>query len=127
MNLDLTLLPDELAVCRLPAGAPLPQWASGPWGGLTSVTWTANETSVVCAASAVPPGVKAEAGWRAFVIAGPMQFTLTGVLVSVARPLADAGIGIFAVSTYDTDYVLVKQADLAAATAALSSAGHRIS
>ena len=126
MNLDLTLLPDELAVCRLPAGAPLPQWASGPWGGLTSVTWTASETSVICAASVVPPGVKAETGWRAFAIAGPMEFTLVGVLLAVTRPLAEADIGIFAVSTYDTDCVLVKESSLEEAVAALASAGHRI-
>lgn len=124
MSLELTLLPDELSVCRLPAGAAVPPWAVS--GGLTSVSWTADETSVVCASSAVPSDVRAEAGWRAFAVAGPLDFGLTGILLSIARPLADAGVGIFAISTYDTDYVLVKQSSLKAATAALTAFGHRV-
>ena len=124
MSLELTVLPDELSVCRLPTGAPAPAWAIS--GGLTSVTWTADETSVVCASSAVPAGVRAEAGWRALAVAGPLDFGLTGILLSIARPLADAGVGIFALSTYDTDYVLVKQPSLEAAVAALTAFGHRV-
>lgn len=124
MSLELTLLPDELSVCRLPGGASLPAWAIS--GGLTSVTWTAEETSVVCVATVVPDDVQMDAGWRAFAVAGPLDLGLTGVLLSIARPLADAGVAVFAVSTYDTDYVLVKQSSLDAATTALRSFGHHV-
>ena len=124
MSLDLTLLPDSLAICRLPAGTALPAWARP--GGLTAVTWTSEETSIVCLAAVVPAEVQADAGWRAFKVAGPLDFSLTGVLLAIAQPLADAGISIFAVSTYDTDYVLVKEAALPAAVAALTGYGHRV-
>ncbi|OFW63550.1 MAG: hypothetical protein A2Y74_01600 [Actinobacteria bacterium RBG_13_63_9] len=123
--LDLSILPDELSVCRLPARSEMPAWAVP--GGLTSMSWTADETSVVCASSAVPAGGQVDAGWRAFVVAGPLALSLTGVLLSIAQPLADAGIGVFAVSTHDTDYVLVKQTSLDAAIAALTAFGHRVS
>lgn len=124
MELDLILIPGELAVCRLPAGSPAPAWAIG--GSFTAVTWTRDETSVVCGAASVPDGVQAEAGWRAIKVAGPLEFALTGVLLSIAEPLARAEIPIFAASTYDTDYVLVREADLAAAISALAAEGHRV-
>jgi hypothetical protein len=124
LSLELTLLPDPLAICRLPAATALPAWARA--GGLTSVTWTSAETSLVCVAALVPPDVQADAGWRAFVVAGPLDFSLTGVLLSIAQPLADAGVSIFALSTYDTDYVLVKESALPAAVAALTGCGHRV-
>jgi hypothetical protein len=130
VTLDLSILPDELSVCRLPAGSELPGWAvlPGPAAppGLTSATWTSEETSVVCASSAVPPDVQAESGWRALAVAGPLDLSLTGVLSSIARPLAEAGLAIFAVSTYDTDCVLVRQSSLEAAVGALTAAGHRV-
>jgi uncharacterized protein len=122
--LDLTVLPDELTVCRLPAEYDVPGWV--PFSGLRSVTWTADETSVVCASPAVPEGTPCERGWRALMIAGPLDFALTGILASVADPLAAAGISIFAISTYDTDYVLVRERDLGRAAAALREAGHTV-
>jgi len=124
ISLHLTLLPDKLAVCRLAAGSQLPEWAIS--GGLISATWTPEETSVVCPAAAVPPGIRAETGWRAFGVAGPLDFGLTGILLSIAQPLAEASISIFALSTYNTDYVLVKESSLDAAIAALIGAGHRV-
>ena len=124
LSLDLILLPDRLAVCRLPARTALPAWAVS--GGLLSVAWTHDETSIVCSQAAVPPQIHAVAGWRAFKVAGPLDFDLTGILLSIMQPLAEAGIGIFAVSTYDTDYVLVKESSLAAAIAALTAFGHHI-
>jgi len=80
----------------------------------------------VCDASVVPPDVTVESGWRAIKVEGPLDFGLTGVLLAVAQPLADAGVSIFALSTYGTDYVLVKESALPKAVVALSSAGHRI-
>ena len=85
---------------------------------------TSEETSIVCEEGRVPDGVQADTGWRAFKVAGPLDFSLTGILLAMAVPLAEAGVGIFAVSTYDTDYVLVKQGSLDAAVSALRSAGH---
>ena len=116
---------DRLAVCRLAADDEIPQWAlTGV--GFASVTRTADELSLVCAASAVPQGIQCEQGWRLFRIEGPLDFTLTGILASVAQPLAEAGISIFTISTYDTDYVMVKEQDVEKAVHALTAAGHRV-
>lgn len=121
---DLTLLPDALAVGRLPAGDPAPAWIAGE--AFAAVTWTPDETSVVCRAARVPAGVRAEVGWRALRVAGPLDFALTGVLLALLAPLAAAGVSVFALSTYDTDYVLVREAALDDALAALRGAGHRV-
>jgi hypothetical protein len=121
-SLTLRALDGRLAVVRLDAGAALPAWV--PAGGFLSIARTDRELSIVCEDSAVPRGATAERGWRALEVAGPLDFGLTGVLASLARPLADAGVSIFAVSTYDTDYVLVKEAALDRARAALEAAGH---
>jgi hypothetical protein len=123
-TLDLTLLSDVLAVCRLPAGSAAPRWLDGE--AFASVTRTPDETSVVCRAAVVPDGVRAEAGWRALRVAGPLDFALVGVLRSLLAPLADAGVSVFALSTFDTDYVLVREAALDAALAALARGGHRV-
>ena len=123
-TLDLTVLPDVLAVCRLPAGAEAPAWLDGEVSA--SVTRTPEETSVVCRAAIVPPSVRVETGWRALRVAGPLDFALTGVLLSLLGPLAAAGVSVFALSTFDTDYVLVREAALEEAKAVLTGAGHRI-
>jgi hypothetical protein len=123
-TLDLTVLPDVLAVCRLPAGAASPPWLEGET--FAAVTRTPEETSVVCRAEVVPQGVRAEPGWRALRVAGPLDFALTGVLLSLLGPLADAGVSVFALSTFDTDVVLVREAALDDALAALADAGHRV-
>lgn len=121
--LTLDLLPGRCAVCRLPPAAAIPAWALGP-APLLSITRTAEELSVLCAESAVPAGVQAEAGWRALKVRGPLDFSLTGILAALAVPLAQAGMPIFAVSSYDTDAVLVPQARLEQALAALRACGH---
>jgi hypothetical protein len=122
-GLSLTVLPGQYAVCRLPAAAVPPLV---PTTGLLSVTRTPDETSVVCAEAGAPLGAQVESGWRALVVAGPLDFALTGVLASVAAPLADAQVSIFALSTFDTDYVLVRAQALADAVAALRQAGHDV-
>jgi len=122
--LELKVLPGLLSVCRLPAGCPLPEWIAG--ATLTSVTRSPDETSIVCDACVVPPDVTAESGWRAIKVMGPLDFSLTGVLLSIAQPVADAGVSMFALSTYDTDYILVKESSLPQVVEVLSSAGHRI-
>ena len=124
MSLVLDRLDGALAVCRLGADAPLADWM---WTGpVASVTRTEAELSVVCAESAVPEGVRAEGGWRALRVRGPLVFDLTGILASLTAPLAEAGLPIFSLSTFDTDVVLVRETDLDAAAAALREAGHEV-
>ncbi len=122
-QLHLTILAGEYAVSRLAPDTPaLPAWALvGPW---YSITRTADEISIVCPAAAVPDDVTTERGWRMFVLTGPFPFGLTGILAAVLAPLATAAIPIFALSTFDTDYVLVKAGDLERAAATLRAAGH---
>lgn len=124
MTLNLSLLSDQLAVCRLDAQAEIPAWATRE--PFFAITRTADELSIVCRAQNVPAGVQQEAGWRALKLEGPFDFALTGVLVSVAQPLAVAGIGILAIATYDTDYVLVKEAQLQRAIGVLQEQGHKV-
>ena len=123
--LTLSVLPETLAVCRLGPDDPLPPWALT--GDLCAVTRSASELSIVCRDASVPAAVTANRGWRAIAVDGTLDFALTGVLAALATPLAVAGVSIFAMSTYDTDYVLVKQDTLDGAVAALSAAGHRFS
>jgi hypothetical protein len=124
--LKLALLPGTFAVCRLPAGALIPGWASLGPADLCSVTRTRDELSIVVDEARVPSGLPVEAGWKAFQIAGPLAFSLTGVIASLVGPLADVRIGVFVVSTFDTDYLLVKAADVERAAAVLARAGHTI-
>lgn len=125
--MDLDLHTTELAVCRLGPIDPVPAWASVDADGpLRAVTRTADELSVVTAAATVPDDVTAERGWYALAVRGPLDFGLTGVLADLARPLADAGVPIFVVSTYDTDWVLVPMARTGDAIDALTAAGHRV-
>jgi hypothetical protein len=120
------VLPAVLAVVRLDASAPLPEWAARGDGGLHAVVRTANEVSVVCADAGVPGDARAQRGWRALEVAGPLDLEMTGVLASLLGPLADAGVAVFALATYDTDYVLVRADRLADAVRALRDAGHRV-
>jgi hypothetical protein len=122
MQLKFRLFSGLLAVCQLPPNAPVPMWASGE--GFVSVTRTEDELSIVCAAEHVPEGMKHEKGWICLQLQGPFPFQMTGVLASFLEPLAAHRIPIFAVSTYDTDYVLVKQEDVERALQALKTAGH---
>lgn len=117
----LRLLPGDFVVCRLPPGAAIPRWADGK--GLVSITRTGEELSIVCDAARVPGTVKAEPGWRAIQLVGPVPFATVGVLARLTAPLAAARVGVFVVSTFDTDYLLVKAVDLDRATAALKAAG----
>ena len=124
MKLELKVMPGLFAVSRLPPDAELPAWAMS--GFFRSVSWTRDELSILCEDSLVPRDVKSERGWRAFMIEGPLDFKLTGILLKVAEPLALAGISIFAISTFDTDYVLVKDKSFAEAKRALAACGHII-
>lgn len=122
--MTLDVLPGRLAVCRLAPDAALAPWMGE--GALSSVTRTDAELSVVCDETRVPDGVTAEGGWRALRVRGPLAFDLTGILAALSAPLAEAGVPIFAVSTFDTDVLLVKAGRLADAAAALHAAGHEV-
>lgn len=124
-RLPLELLPDTLAICRLEPGAPVPSWATGSSRFLT-VSRTAEELSITTVQRVVPDGLACERDYRALRVRGPLPLDLIGILAAIADPLAAAGLSIFAISTYDTDYVLVKAGDLAAALRALRRAGHQI-
>jgi hypothetical protein len=121
--MNVTVLPERLAVCRLAVSARVPSWALELHEAFTSITRTADELSIVCPEEAVPPEVQGEGGWRALKLPGPIPFGQVGVLASLASPLAAAGISIFALSTYDTDYVLVREAELVRALRALEAGG----
>lgn len=124
--LPLELLPDTLAICRLEPGAPVPSWATGPSRFLT-VSRTPEELSITTLQSKVPAELPCERDYRALRVRGPLPLNLIGIVAAIADPLAAAGLSIFAISTYDTDYVLVKGRDLEPALQALRRAGHQVS
>jgi uncharacterized protein len=123
-RLRLRTIPGEFAVCRLGPADSIPHWASG--GGFVSITRTAEGLSIVCDQEAIPAGVRHDSGWGCFQLQGPIPFSEIGVLASLVQPLAHAGISVFAVSTFDTDYILVKRDRVAAALAAWIAAGHEV-
>ena len=123
-QLELTLLPERFAISRLAADAAIPEWATQ--GPFFSITRTGDELSIVTELSRVPVGVASQAGWRVLKVHGPFVLSEIGVLAAVATPLAEARVSLFAISTFDTDYLLVASETLSAATAALERAGHTI-
>ena len=122
--LILRRLPGQFAVYQLEPTAPLPGWAAV--GEFFSITRTADELSIVCNQSLVSDGVRCEKGWRCLRVAGTMDFSMIGVVASLATLLSEAGVSVFVVSTFDTDYLLVKESDLERAAAALRAAGHQV-
>jgi uncharacterized protein len=126
MNHKLTIrvLAEPLAICQLPQNAQLPEWATA--SGFWSITRTPAELSIVCAQKGVPQEIRSEPGWKALQVVGPLSFTLTGVLASLAVPLAAAGVSVFSVSTFDTDFILVREPQLESACRALLDAGHQL-
>lgn len=122
--MQLTVLSERLCVCRLPVDAPWP--APRPGTGFYSVTRTGSEVSVVCDEDDAPPGARVDNDWRALEVAGPLDFSMVGVMASITAPLADVDVSVFVVSTYDTDYLLVHAAALERAIAALRDAGHHV-
>jgi hypothetical protein len=114
----------QFAVCRLAADAPIPAWATS--GVFTSVTRTADELSIVCPLENVPQGRKPEVPWICFKLEGPFDFLQVGVLASFVNPLAQSGVPIFAIATYDTDYVLIREDFADVALGALRGTGHEL-
>jgi SAM-dependent methyltransferase len=117
--LTLTVVPERYAICRLAPEADVPQWSM--IGAFISISRTPDELSIVCPETSVPAGVTCEPGWRILKCEGPLDYGLTGIIASLAEPLADAGVPIFPIATHDTDYILVKEPHLETAINALTT------
>ena len=122
-KLDLTVLDETYAVVRLPRQSDIPNWAYG--GSFLSITKTDDELSVVCNMELVPQNQVSELDWRIIKVVGPVDVSLTGILAGITQPLTGHEISIFAVSTYDTDYILVKNEQLEKAIEILKNEGYR--
>lgn len=123
-SLTIHILPGLMGICRLTPESPTPEWARP--NELLAFTRTKDEFSIVCAEEQIPENVTAERGWRALKVAGPLDFSLVGVMASLVVPLAEVKVSIFAISTFDTDYILVKEFDLDRACQALVFAGNKV-
>ncbi len=123
VTVDLEILDGEYAVSLLPADQAAPEWVHGE--GFSNLSYCDDELSIVCRRDRVPPDVEHEGEWTAMKLTGSFAFDETGVVLSVVRPLSEDGLGVFVVSTFNRDYLLVKTKDLARAKASLSAAGHR--
>jgi hypothetical protein len=119
----LFLLHEQFAIARLPPEGALPAWVDG---SLSSVTRTPEELSILCPAERVFSEIDAEPGWRGLRVAGTLDFSEVGVMASLSGPLAEAGVSVFVISTYDTDYLFVRGDSLAEAVRALRQAGHHV-
>ena len=116
-------LPDTFAIVRLPPSVETLRWVTGEFA---SITKTPDELSIVCKESAVPAGTHADRGWQCLRVEGSMPLTMVGVAAEFTGLLAKAGVSVFVISTFDTDYVLVKGDALERATDALRGGGHSV-
>jgi len=123
-KLILKILPNRLAVCRLKADAPLPDWIDE--SDFSSITRTEKELTIVCDEVLVASGTTSETGWRCIEVEGPLDFSEIGIVFSLTQPLAEIGVAVFLISTFDTDYLMVKEKDLAKTIDTLTAAGHRV-
>jgi hypothetical protein len=123
-KLTLSVLPNQFAICRLSPDDDIPGWGKNT--EFYSITRSRDELSVVCFTEDAPLNVQAERDWRALRIQGRLDFSLTGILACLLAPLAEAEISVFAISTYDTDYVLVREKSLSQAISILKKQGHSI-
>src|SRR5229473_8532529 len=123
-RLELSLLPRRFAISKLAPDAHLPAWAVR--GSFSSVTRTCDELSIIVEEAQVPAGIQSQSGWRVLKVHGPFVLSEIGVLAALATPLAEGRVSLFAISTFDTDYLLVASEALPAAIAALEGAGHTI-
>lgn len=124
-TVDLEALEGEYAVSLTPAGSPIPEWAFG--AGFTNIAACSDELSIVCLRSRVPASVHSDTGWTAIKLSGTFAFDETGVVLSVVKPLSEKQLGVFIVSTFKRDYLLVKTAAFAEAKEVLIAQGHRFS
>jgi uncharacterized protein len=121
--MNLKVYGERYAICRLNPAENFPTWTRGKF---VSITRTDEELSIVCEQDSVPSDVKCERNWGVLQVEDPMDLSIVGVLASLTKPLAEAGINLFAISTFDTDYLLVKVEKLEAAKVALEQSGHTL-
>ena len=125
MAVPLCLLEDDYAIVQLDPNDPIPDWAM--MGQIWSIVRTDEELSIVCRMDQVPAGYRSEGDWRMIKVMGPLDFSLVGILAGITRVLASVEVSIFAISTFNTDYVLVKNKRVNAALDALKLAGYPVS
>jgi len=123
-KLSLKILPDRMTVCRFEPTASLPDWTDV--SGFCAITRSEEELTIVCCEALVAPGTTCESGWRCFRVQGVLDFSEIGIIFSITQPLAKSGVSVFVMSTFDTDYFLVKEKDLPKAIDALTAAGHQV-
>lgn len=123
-RIKLKILDGSYGIARLPASEAIPAWADGD--GFVSITRTDDELSIVCLIDRIPQDVRVDPGWSCFKFQGPFAFDETGIVLSVISPLSTNGIGIFVVSTFDGDHLLVKSNDLEKTADLLANAGHSL-
>jgi hypothetical protein len=123
-NLSLKILPDRMAVCRFDPSAPVPDWIDR--SGFFSITRTEEELTIVCAETLVAKGTTSEIGWRCFKVEGPIDLSEIGIIFSLTQPLAKSAVSVFVLSTFDTDYLMVKEKDLSKTIDVLTVAGHQV-
>jgi uncharacterized protein len=121
--MKLTVHPEHYAICRLHPDDPLPIWVRG---NFISMTRTPKELSIVCPQHYVPKDIQHEGPWRILEVEGPLAFSMVGVLATLTQTLAQADLSLFTISTFDTDYLLVKEEKLELAKKALLQDGHFI-
>jgi len=110
-KLTLYVLPEKLGICHLGKNSPVPDWAIED-GSFLSITRTENELSIVCLQDKIPGGVLVEKDWRVLKVEGPLGFVMTGIVASLSKPLAEAGVSILYISAYETDHLLVEEKNL---------------
>jgi uncharacterized protein len=122
MNLlTFIVLPNEYALCRLEVNDTVPAWALS--SSFYTISKTTDELSVVCETTCVPEGIKFDKGWRLLKIAAVLDLSLTGITAKFSTALANAGVNLCVIATYDTDYIMVKEEKLLVAIEALEHAG----
>jgi hypothetical protein len=124
MSQSLIVLHNVYAVSKLPVENEIPDWLDSQ--GFSAVIRSRNEMSIVCMESLVPSGVITERGWKVLEVVGPLPFSLIGIMAEITRILAEAGVSVFVLSTYNTDYILLKQDQLKVAIEGLERAGYKI-
>jgi len=122
--LTMKLLKEKYGVCRLDKTELIPEWAKE--SEFFSITKTLDELSIVCSQGGIPSSVKCEKDWKILKVEGPLDFSLVGILSSISNVLAQQEISIFAISTFDTDYILVKDKDIDNAIGSLCIAGYEV-
>lgn len=122
--MKFTTLRGSYAICKLHSAAVIPDWSAT--GAFSSITRTSNELSIICEEAHIPPDTKAERGYSCLRLEGPFDFQAVGILESFLAPLAQSGVPILAVSTYDTDWILIQKKHWTAALSVLVDAGHEL-